>query len=206
MKIISPRALQIAAALVAVAGISTMAHASQFTDATDPNLVTNGDFAVGLSGWNSRAAGGNVTSASGHAVLTVSEVNTDVSWVVADSCVAGIVPGGSYEVAVDILIPAAQKRHGHGAGYVAFFSQPNCTGGHLGAISGQWPGDDGLWHTRASTIVAPPGAQSARVGVEATRYAHPWGGANGDPYEVWFDNASLIRLGTQTARTTFPPQ
>jgi hypothetical protein len=141
---------------------------------------------------------------NGHAVLTVTEVNSEVSWVVEDTCVGGIVPGDSYEVAVYILIPMQQTRDGHGAGYVAFFSEPNCTGGHLGAISGQWPGDDGLWHTRASTMVAPPAAKSARVGIETTRYALPSGGAAGDPYEVWFDNASLTDLSSQTAPTTFP--
>jgi hypothetical protein len=200
-------ALRTSAAGLALAALAALAQPGGNVEAAGPNLVPNGDFAAGLSGWNTYpAAPGTVVASSGHLVLTNTSVADKSTYVSGDRCIDSVVPGQSYEISVDVLIPSGQARHGFGSAYVNFISGADCKGGVAGGISaGQWAAPDGQWHTISTSMIAPAGAKSAAVGFSSTRFATTAGEQPADPYEAWVDNVSLTTNGAPPTGTPVPP-
>src|SRR5690349_8841694 len=102
-------ALRTAAAGLALAALAALAQPGGNVEAAGPNLVPNGDFAAGLSGWMLVQASGPVTSVNSYAVIDVTEDTPDAASVSAGRCVTNVGPG-NYTISVDILIPGGQSR------------------------------------------------------------------------------------------------
>jgi hypothetical protein len=158
-----------------------------FSCAANAELLNNGDFSAGSSGW--AITDGGVYADLGDNALKVWA--TGGLWDVGFAYqVVPVVPGETYTMSADVLNPSSEPLPG--AGGVAFikleFYDGTGTiingpyGTSLDAIDGTVSQD--VWHSLSGSMVAPAGSAT----VSAIPMVQDTGGGTS---VAWFDNASL---------------
>jgi len=156
------------------------------------NLVENGTFTTGTSGWTSYGAGlqlmwtdqdASGSSSSGSALATASDNNTSNK---VYQCVAsGIFGGGSYDISAKLKIPGYAVVAGTSSLYLTWREGPSCGGANLGVKTYTTYLQD-TWVTLSdSGLIAPEGAQSVEVAVTVVKTG------SGGVYHTYVDDVVL---------------
>ncbi len=116
----------------------------------------------GTIGWSPADTDGS--SSSGSLVVTNTQ-ESNIPYVVAIQCLP-VLPGTTYRLAVEFLIPEGQEPAVQLSANTLFYSNADCTGFLEGARIPGVHDEEGAWTERsAEDIVAPDGARSVRVGL-----------------------------------------
>jgi hypothetical protein len=138
-----------------------------------PNLLTNGDFSAGATGWS---LGGGVPGTltpnpDGTLSITNKSDPASTSLATAVQCLNTVNPGVAYTLKADVYVPAGQARHGGGHTRVTWWSGPNCTGSIISNPFGsQFVTTKGAWVATQTVFVAPAATKSARVMIGTEQY------------------------------------
>jgi hypothetical protein len=157
------------------------------------NLVSNGDFAAGVDGWEN--FGGNPTPFFGGMALTNNHAGNGNSYYSALQCVTNIQAGSTYVLSGDAIVPDNAPEFGAASLILRYYDNDNCEGGSLGGgidEGGVTPAERGEMMKLSVTAKAPAGATAALV--RPTAQKEPTGG-NTAPGElvVAFDNITLTK-------------
>jgi len=141
---------------------------------SQPNLLTNGGFGSNLAGWsldNSKpseylaewngldAAG---APGSGSVLLVNSHPSGGTQTTPIVQCVP-VVGGETYELDVQALIPGGQSRTGYFVSFVYWYPVADCLSSAISLAGYSEIHTVGAWTANSTEIIAPPGAQGARV-------------------------------------------
>ncbi|MEX0784038.1 MAG: hypothetical protein WD557_15465 [Dehalococcoidia bacterium] len=174
------------------------------SQAAGPNLLINGDFSQGATGWTP------VTQA------IVASTPTDTLWVEdiasgpdmhtdgGTQCVSAIDHRFEHTFGVDGFIPTGQGRDGHISMWVYSYSGLNCGGTFLGIESPPTAIiTDGVWENRTSTFVPPDDTHSFWVVLLVRKHAASPGDNPDGSFIGNFDNA-LVEKGAQVKNLPDP--
>ena len=184
--------------------------------ASGPNLLSNGSFDSGASGWS--PWGGVPASLAWNAgdhSLSVTNMSapTITSLASAQQCVA-TGPGQAYTLSAQAFIPSGQKRHGGAHARLYWYAGPNCTGALLSSpFASSFITQFDTWVTSQDVFVAPASAKSVNVLLGVEQYKADPGEDPNTHFTAKWDNASLSinavlgdppLPGTPTATATPP--
>lgn len=140
--------------------------------ASAANLLTNGGFDGGTSGWQlvsepgryrsewrAEDATGDVASGS---VRIEHLGDAAVNYAATVQCVA-VSPGATYQTAARFRVPASQSGSGTGRIGITWYSSPGCSGGFIQGGFLLTRDTVGGWSRQTGSVVAPAGAASARI-------------------------------------------
>jgi hypothetical protein len=163
------------------------------------NLLSNGDFSSGTTGWQTSASGSGVDvylvvspiddrlgNASSGAALLYNQSSGDGLTVgtfplLADTCV-GASAGDPVRVGGWIRIPQMQPTSGGARLAVEWFGGAHCTSPFLGFASTTSVAAPGDWTPVDDIVTAPPGIDSFRVGLSVTK------NEAGGVFQTYFDD------------------
>lgn len=178
--------LGVAAAVPAAAGLF-------LASAAGPNLLQNGDFSNGVTGWSNYS--GNPQAVSGAMQLTNGYQGTGNSYYSALQCVTGIQEGVNYTVKGDAFIELGQTPYGAGGLYLHFRTGDNCDGSNLGGghtAGGFTDAQRGIWLPLSHSVTAPAGAKSVYIRPTALKEPKPSGTSAPETLVVLFDNIEFF--------------
>jgi hypothetical protein len=150
------------------------------------NLLTNGNFDTGVTGWQPSLTGGSFDASlvwgptddrsgspsSGSGIVeNVSSGGLEIGTypLFADGCFA-VAPSDEVRVRGYVSIPTGQSRTGYARFDTAWYSGPSCTGfiGY-GSVASETSAD-GNWHLLQNALTPPASTQTFRVGLTVLKY------------------------------------
>ncbi len=178
--------LSLAAAAIPAAGLVLAAAAG-------PNLLQNGDFSSGVSGWTNY--GGNPQAVNGAMQLTNGYQGNGNSYYSALQCVTNIQEGVNYTARGDAYVELGQTPYGAAGIYLHFNTGPNCNGSNLGGghvAAGFSDAQRGAWIPLTHSVTAPAGAKSVYIRPTALKEPNPYDSSVPETLVVLFDNLEFF--------------
>jgi hypothetical protein len=176
-----------AAAALAIGGVSL---ASAFNGA---NLLSNGTFDSGVSGWGQHAdfPAASVEYFKGTAKVTnLSNVNTATHGA-AVQCVNSVEKAATYALSYNAYIPSGQGRDGGAQTRIFWYDGANCTGPVLGSPQGPKLTKQDTWLSSEASFTVPAGAASAEIFIISSKDTPKAGQFAAAPFVVNFDNVKF---------------
>jgi len=166
--------------------------------AAGPNLITNGNFSAGASGWSAWGGVPGTIAANPDQTLSVMNLSgpTITSMAGAVQCVGGVTPGTAYTLKADAFVPAGQQRHGGAETRLFWHSGASCSGPLLTSPFGsQFVTTTDAWVPTQTTFVAPAGTASVLVMLATHQYAADPGENPAAHLVTKWDNVSFAGPG-----------
>jgi hypothetical protein len=192
-------ALLTAAAAIPLAGV-------MLASAAGPNLVKNGDFTNGVTGWDNF---GTAPVAFNNAMqVTNAYAGTGNSYYGAEQCITGIQAGQDYVATAEVFVGDNQPEGGMAGVYFHFRNDPNCNGNNLGGghmANGYAPENRGKWVTLTHNVTAPAGSKSLLIVASAVKEPVQYADSVPGSMVALFDNITLKKADVIIVKPTATP-
>lgn len=164
------------------------------------NLVKNGTFNKNLHNWTSLSDYTELAVDAGRLKITSVDPGVDGNWASVRQCVTNVVPGATYVLEADSLVPSFQYREGKTFVRLHLMTGDNCDlGTHLETYNS--PANTLVGSSQHHSVqgLALPGTNSVMVEVVSQedleadifdQVVHP-----GADFTAFFDNVTLSKLG-----------
>ncbi len=190
------RSLLLAALLI---GAGAFGLAGPALAAAPANLVSNGDFATDVSGWNTSGAttawdSGDASSDPASGSLKGGNANPyeyDNHGYI-EQCLRTPLPGATYDFRGKIRVPPGQTEFIAAYLWMFAYGGPNCSGSDLGNNSSEWLTTVAPWTPAETQMNLAASTRSVKVVLVVARKGVPEGTVP-QPVVAYFDDISLSR-------------